>query len=110
MKTKTYNSKEVSEIFELEIVDKPLSNTMAGQLCKKSIINTLKESGVEAYSDKDFNNVIFRSLQAMLTKQYGVSGISNLANMIITFDKRLKNRTCDMQCKKCHFIEIILHI
>jgi len=54
MKTKTYNSKEVSEIFDLEIVDKPLSNTMAGQLCKTTIIQTLKEAGVEAYSHFSF--------------------------------------------------------
>jgi len=118
MKTKTYNSKEVAEIFELEIVDKPLSNTIAGQLCKSSIVQTLKEAGVEAYSkgarngysEKDFNDVIFRSLQAMLTKQYGVSGISDLSNMTINFSKRSKNTGCSFKCKKCNFIEIILHI
>lgn len=110
MKTKTFNSKQVAEIFDLQIVDKPLSNTVAGQLCKSSIVQTLKEAGVEAYSEKDFNDVIFRSLQAMLTKQYGVSGISDLSNMTINFNKRSKNTGCSFKCKKCNFIEIILHI
>ena len=123
MKTKTYNSKEVSEIFELEIVDKPLSNTIAGQLCKETIVQTLNESffyseakrtslnTIETkYSEKDFNDVIFRSIQAMLINQYNVSAISNLTTMTVTFDKRIKNKSCNLKCKKCNFIEIILHI
>ena len=110
MKTKIFNSKQVAEIFDLPIVEKPLSNTVAGELCKSSIVQTLKEVGVEAYSEKDFNDVIFRSLQAMLTKQYGVIGISDLSNMTINFNKRSKNTGCSFKCKKCNFIEIILHI
>lgn len=122
MKTKTFNSKEVSEIFELEIVDKPLSNTMAGQLCKESIVKTLNDSffyseaertslnTIETkYSENDFNDVIFRSIQALLI-QNKVSTISNLSNMIVTFNKRIKNKSCNLKCKKCNFIEIILHI
>ena len=110
MKTKTYNSKEVAEIFELEIVDRPLSNTMAGQLCKTTIVQTLKESLLtNKFSDKDIDDVILRSVQALLT-QNGVFEISNLSNMTINYNKRLKNKSCNMQCKKCNFIEIILHI
>jgi hypothetical protein len=122
MKTKTFNSKEVAEIFELEIVDRPLSNTMAGSLCKTTIVQTLKESLFASqakrtslttmdtkFSDKDIDDVILRSVQALLT-QNGVFEISNLSNMTINYNKRLKNKSCNMQCKKCNFIEIILHI
>jgi len=110
MKTKTYNSKEVSEIFDLEIVDKPLSNTMAGQLCKTTIIQTLKESLLtNKFSDKDIDDVILRSVQALLT-QNGVNEISNISNMTINYNKRIKNKSCNLKCKKCNFIEIILHI
>ena len=92
MKTKTYNSKEVSEIFELQIIDKPLSNTIAGQLCKKSIINTLKESGVEAYSDKDFNNVIFRSLQVTTFLAFGLRSLQAARSTRASRASRRKER------------------
>ena len=122
MKTKTFNSKEVSEIFELEIVDKPLSNTMAGQLCKTTIVQTLKESLFISqaqrtslntidtkFSDQDIDTVIFRSIKAMLN-QNKVTEISDLSNMTVNYNKRVKNKSCNMKCKKCNFIEIILHI
>ena len=122
MKTKTFNSKEVSEIFELEIVDKPLSNTMAGQLCKTTIVQTLKESLFISqaqrtslntidtkFSHQDIDTVIFRSIKAMLN-QNKVTEISDLSNMTVNYNKRVKNKSCNMKCKKCNFIEIILHI
>jgi hypothetical protein len=111
MKTKIFDSKQIAEIFELEIVDKPLSNTLAGQLCKQSIIVTLREQGIsyEQLSQTEFNEFILRSLNEHIKKS-GVTEMSNLSNMTITYEKRIKNKSCNLKCKKCNFIEIILHI